>query len=377
MIAFERVRQKRVRSAPNNLPPALREIIDYRKSGLSLNHIVGCPLDCGYCVRHIFANYEMKRPHLVVDDEVAVEQLVGHWAFVPHRTPLQIFNRATDPFLPGVKDHLFATLKQIDDRGLSNPVLVITRWEIDASDVAWLETLRNVKLTILVTWSGIDNDRIEPVSSRIAERSLEVLRSAASRTKIVLYWRPLIAGLNDTCAHLQRARTLAQYADATVFTGLFFREEIREHFRAAGIPDLYQEVARRKILPSSVERRVLRAFEGVPIFRKTSCGVAYAHGTADYNGHFGISEICDICPNDQRALCGKAHRRPDIDEVRKLAEMVNLQTDNALVTDRAVEVSGSTEYQRYFIQHALNYQVHDRAQPHRPYRHGRAEVGWE
>ena len=46
-----------VRPAPANLPASLKDVVDYRKSGLSLNHIVGCPLDCGYCVRHLFQNF--------------------------------------------------------------------------------------------------------------------------------------------------------------------------------------------------------------------------------------------------------------------------------------------------------------------------------
>ena len=33
------------------LPLRAREVVEYRKSGLSLNHIQGCPLDCAYCVR--------------------------------------------------------------------------------------------------------------------------------------------------------------------------------------------------------------------------------------------------------------------------------------------------------------------------------------
>ncbi|HXZ72368.1 MAG TPA: hypothetical protein VEH31_16070 [Streptosporangiaceae bacterium] len=37
------------------LPTRARELIEYRKSGLSLNHIQGCPLDCAYCIRHTYA----------------------------------------------------------------------------------------------------------------------------------------------------------------------------------------------------------------------------------------------------------------------------------------------------------------------------------
>lgn len=365
-----------LRAAPSDLPAALRDVVEYRKSGLSLNHVVGCPLDCGYCVRHLFANYEMKRPHLVIDDESAVDALVSHWAFRPHSTPVQIFNRATDPFLPKVKDHLFETLEALDRRRLRNPVLVITRWRITREDVARLERLSHVQLTVLVTWSGIEDPRIEPVDSGIAEASLAVLHRHARRTRAIFYWRPLIAGFNDTDAHLHRALALADLADATVFTGLFFREEIRDHFRTLGVDDLYEDIARRKIFPRDVEKRVLEAFKDRVLFRKTSCGVGYAHGTADYNGHFGIREICDICPSAQVKICAAAHRMPDMETVRVLADLAELSDEGLDIDDRRIAVTGSSEQQRYFIQHSLNYQVHDQTLPHLEHRHGRAELGW-
>ncbi|MGH3976747.1 MAG: radical SAM protein, partial [Pseudonocardiaceae bacterium] len=44
----------------------------------------------------------------------------------------------------------------------------------------------------------------------------------------------------------------------------------------------------------------------------------------------------------------------------------------------AVVVSGlDTEQPRYYLQHALGFQVHDVAHPHRNRRHGRAEIGWK
>lgn len=78
---------KTLTQAPSDLPQTLRDVVEYRKSGLSLNHVVGCPLNCAYCVRHLFQNYDMKRPHRVLDDEAAVTALVEHWAFRPHTTP--------------------------------------------------------------------------------------------------------------------------------------------------------------------------------------------------------------------------------------------------------------------------------------------------
>ena len=89
---------------------------------------------------------------------------------------------------------------------------------------------------------------MEPVDSTHAKNSLRILHDNASRTKAILYWRPLIAGLNDTDNHIDPALVLSQYADATVFTGLFHREEIRKHLREVGVADLYPGIARRKIL---------------------------------------------------------------------------------------------------------------------------------
>ena len=366
-----------LRSSPFNIPEALQSVVEYRKSGLSLNHIVGCPLDCGYYVRHLFDNFDMKRPHLVMDDKSAVAELINNPWFRAHATPVQLFNRATDPFLPNVKDHLHRTLRLLDDRGLTNPVLVITRWRIDDTDVAKLEELNNLRLTILVTWSGISDARIEPVDSNVSVESLVTLKQGASRTKSIPYWRPVVAGLNDGDEYITRARELAELADATVFTGLFHREKIRTYFRSIGVADLYGEVARRKIMPREVEERIVAQFKGAPLFRKTSCGVAYAHGIADFNGHFGIGGICDICPAKQVIICKAAHRTPERQRVLDLAMTAGIETEHLEVESGRIPVSGSTEQQRYFIQHALGFQVHDKAHPHFPGRHGRAEEGWQ
>ena len=42
------------------LPAGAREVVEYRKSGLSLNHIQGCPLDCAYCIRHTYGLWDQR-----------------------------------------------------------------------------------------------------------------------------------------------------------------------------------------------------------------------------------------------------------------------------------------------------------------------------
>jgi len=141
---------------------------------------------------------------------------------------------------------------------------------------------------------------------------------------------------------------------------------------------LYPEVARRKILPQELDARIVEAFRSAihagTIFRKTSCAVAYAHSTHDYNGHFGIRELCDICPMEQIDRCQKAWAKPKADVVRMLALNLGAQK-SPVIDDRAIQVEGLDEQRRYFIQHSLGYQVHDVRYPHLKYQHGRANIG--
>jgi hypothetical protein len=42
---------------------------------------------------------------------------------------------------------------------------------------------------------------------------------------------------------------LGKHADATVFTGLFYRDEIAAYYKANSLPEPYSQTARRKIVP--------------------------------------------------------------------------------------------------------------------------------
>lgn len=357
--------------------PALLHVIENRKSGLSLNHIVGCPLDCAYCVRHLFGNFAMKRPHMLMSDAEAVRTLLSHPYFCPDRTPIQVFNRATDPFLPNVKPHTFRVLELLATEGIRNHVLLITRFRVTEADAKRLNEFTPLRVTLLVTYSGANDRAIEPLGSTPAIRSLMTAYRAAEQYRVILYWRPLIAGVNDSDAHIARALRLSASAHATVFTGLFYRDQIRDHFQANGVAEPYAETARRKILTQDTEDRILAAFAPteVALFRKTSCAVAYVHKAPDYNGHYGIRTICDICPSAQLARCADAFRVPTRAAVDKLAGDVGTRTPY-IIDDGAIRFDGLGEQQRYYMQHTLGFQVHDRGYPHHRGRHGRAETGW-
>jgi DNA repair photolyase len=315
-------------------------------------------------------------------DAEAVEQLVNHRYFQPHVTPVQLFNRATEPFLPRVRPHTFCVLEDLDARELRNHVLVITRHQMKPDDIDRLNQLRHLKVTLLFTYSGIDRREIEPYPSHVAADSLKLMSAPDERKyRTILYWRPLVPGLNDTDEHLATAHELSKHADATVFTGLFYRDQIAEYYKANGLPEPYQDTARRKIVPETLEQRVLDTFSNSSaLFRKTSCAVSYAHDLPDYNGHYGIRELCNICPLSQLELCANAHRVPTDEDIQQVARVLP-EADHLRVvsiSERAAIVTGlAVEQPRYFLQHALGFQVHDQGHPHHANRHGRADIGWK
>jgi DNA repair photolyase len=364
------------------LDPYMALIVGYRKSGLSLNHIIGCPLDCGYCVRHFWGNFEVKTPHLLCTDEQAVEMLTSHHAFQPHTTPIQLLNKATDPFLPGVRPHLFRVLHALDWRGFTNHVLIITRFRVTAADMDELEALRHLRVTLLFTYSGITDPRIEPIArSRMTVTSIRTASARKQRTGVVLYWRPIVPGWNDDPGTMAEVLGIGGHADAIVFTGYYHKPENAAYLREQGVTVPYseQDFDRRKALPAELDAAVVAAWRAsgiaTPLFRKTSCGTAYAHAAPDYNGHWGIREICDICPAAQRQRCADDHRQPSPADMDGILAHLGYATPY-LIDDGHVWTHGLGEQRRYAIQHTLRYQVWELDQPHYLHSHGRAPHGY-
>jgi hypothetical protein len=63
--------------------------------------------------------------------------------------------------------------------------------QMKADDVDRLNQLQHVKVTLLFTYSGIDNKDIEPYPSSVAAESLKLMSEPPGRSyRTVLYWQP-------------------------------------------------------------------------------------------------------------------------------------------------------------------------------------------
>jgi hypothetical protein len=93
------------------LPMRAREIVGYRKSGLSLNHIQGCPLDCAYCIRYTYGLWDQRQPRALMSDDEAVDRLARllindgrsvHLTCVPSGGPIGALARELTETLHGI-----------------------------------------------------------------------------------------------------------------------------------------------------------------------------------------------------------------------------------------------------------------------------------
>jgi hypothetical protein len=107
---------------------------------------------------------------------------------------------------------------------------------------------------------------------------------------------------------------------------------------------------------------------------QTSCGVAYAHSAADHNGHWGVRELCDICPSVQQQRCADDHRTPTPADMGRVLAQFGYES-SYLIDGGHVWTHGLGEQRRYALQHTLRYQIWELDQPHYLHAHGRSLHG--
>ncbi|CAG7659180.1 hypothetical protein ACFQI7_32695 [Paenibacillus allorhizosphaerae] len=335
-----------------------KQVIDYRRTGISLNHIIGCPLDCGYCVRHFWGNFEMKVPQLLCTDDEAVKLLLNHKYFVPNDTTVQFLHKATDPFLPAVKPHTFNVLKKLDDLGLENIVTFITRFIVTEEDMNFLESLRNIRVALFFTYSGIKDQKIEPIAnSGITLNSIRTASKYKNKVKIIQYWRPIVAGWNDDDETIEHVLSISSLFDAIVYKGYRQREENKSYLKSKGV-EIYDQMQYSKIVIEGIEERIMSKYKKLdihtPIFKKTSCAISYVHSIADYNGNYGTKDLCHFCPDEQKRRCASSKKLPSLDSIKYSLKQHGYDANYKIEEDN-IYISGLSKEDRYFMQHVLKY----------------------
>lgn len=333
-------------------------IVDYRRTGISLNHIIGCPINCAYCVRHFWGNFDMKTPHMLCSDEEAVEILINNKYFIKNDIPIQFLHKATDPFLPEVKVHTFRVLGMLDEMEISNIVMLITRYRVTDEDICFLDSLKHIRVCLFYTYSGINDKRIEPLASKeYAVEFAEVLRrTTRKRLKVIQYWRPVVNGWNDDENTINKVLSIADTFDAIVIKGLRHKKENDSYFKKSGIVITHDYGQYEKILTDESLGRIIEIYKEnhikAPIFYKNSCAISYCTESSDYNMQIMSKRSCNNCSLKQQNICEKGLQSRDLEDLKRI-----LAKDVQMVGDGIYKIVDGTKEEMLFARHFLQKEV--------------------
>ena len=328
------------------------EPIVLSKNFLCINAVAGCRNDCVYCYKHGWDIENKFRPTLLFEVPEILKNIETHRYFHPN-IPLAVHNSATDPFQEGVTDITFEILDGLEDQGITNIVALITKEYVSEEIIKKLESYKNIRPIIFVTYSFLPKE----FENVIVERRIESMKNLSkSKLKRILYYRPIISGVNDSEKIAKDIVTLGEkYFDCIVRSPLKVDVNIIEYMAKKNIYiDSHYDIglnihdSLKQMLPESRERvdKIL-AQSKVPYFKKTSCGISYLFGQADYNTQWIRKDIyCSRnCPKKQQQRCLKQSTQKPTDKiVEELLRHLELDCRYMIYDDRVLIVSEKVFY---------------------------------
>src|SRR5690606_15640144 len=104
----------------------------------------------------------------------------------------------------------------------------------------------------------IKDARIEPIApTGITVESIKLVSRMKKRTKLILYWRPIVVGWNDDEETMLKVLEIGKLCDAIVFTGYYNKKENAEYFDEIGVGAPYSDLQRRKVMPLDLDKKVV------------------------------------------------------------------------------------------------------------------------
>ncbi|WNQ09658.1 hypothetical protein MJA45_18760 [Paenibacillus aurantius] len=285
--------------------------IEYLKTSISINAYVGCYLGCEYC---ILSSLEFpERPLKIFDEESLVEQLLQNQYFTHDITPISINNKS-DPLLREVKQSTMNILKILERYRLQNPIYLISKLELTDEDLEYLDSL-NLNIYVFFSFSGLDT-QLEKVTISYQERRIRRLAQAKNIKKIH-YWRPLIAGENDSEEQIRHMlEVVSPVFNVSIVSGLRVNETVNERFSNLNKNVPFNEYTKKhKYVEKEVFERVNRIRNDICpdylLFRHTSCITSYWLGKPDFLHNDRKPLNCTVfnCPNHFR--CSNRQKPPE------------------------------------------------------------------
>jgi len=329
--------------------------LEYMKSALSVNTHFGCALGCEYCI----VNYTLtadKESNLLSPDEL-FDELINSKLFVKNKTLLSINNK-TDPLLNKVMGSTFQFINLLKENGLQNPLMLISKLALKESDLEILEDYPG-RIYYFTSYSGMPKE-IEPVSG-IQMDNFNVLKKR-KKVNSIHYWRPLIKGLNDSNENIKfLLESVQDSCDCSVVSGIRLSPYLVDILKNHGANfDGWDGNTSHKYLDKAIVNNIIEIrnsnFPNYPLFKKTSCSIAYLSSLSDYNFNF-LKENCDIFENCRNQNICRLRELPTDEEIIKKRNLLGIKNNFEFKESHILFNGKLTSDEKSFLSFNLGYPV--------------------
>lgn len=348
-----------------NLKVKLEPIV-LAKNFLCLNAVAGCRNNCIYCYKHGWDIENKFIPQRFCETSAILNALQDHRYYHPN-IPLAVHNSATDPFQEGVTDITFEILDGMEEMGVTNIVGLITKEYLSEEIIDRLQKFKYLRLVVFVTFSFLPREYERVIS----ERRLQTMKNLSkSGLKRILYYRPIIKGVNDSCDIAQKVAMLGEkYFNCIVRSSLKVDVNTVEYMAKQGIfidpgYDIglnIHDSAKKMPADSRAQVDSTLAQAKVPYFKKTSCAISWLFAQPDYNCQWVRQEqYCSpTCPLDQKETCSQAAvKKPQREEIDRLCQHLGLSAPYRINPDHVLLESDKVFYSDVkYLRMALGFPV--------------------
>lgn len=280
--------------------------VSIANSSFSLDPFVGCPARCAYCTvagaERDIAPVDSQapnratlptKPRQLFRGRELVEALVGHPAFLAHKSVISIGTGSTEAFMPPVGEVTWEILQDFADRGLRNPFWFVVKIGIPSPAAAtWNARFHQlcgagIDVVLAITHSGAPH-WVEPYRG---DRFGFAHELTAPNLHIAHYLRPIIPGINDDSRSISAALDAAGDAARVICVGGLRVDPgvdlAWSHFHGLDRRLLPPHEDRQKTIPDSylqeLGHELVARNMRVPVFTRSSEMLSHLLGIPEFN----------------------------------------------------------------------------------------------
>jgi hypothetical protein len=231
-----------------------------------LNPFRGCNFGCVYCFRPPESSGDSDwflrgAPVRVFEDDDLVSALVDHRHYTSE-TVVALHTATTDPFLPSTRKSTHELIRAMARRGLSNPIMIITKMPVLDEDLQVMAEARDLRFMLLLTYSAapMEMETFSGIASIEQKRweSLQRVAAATGNVESAHYYRPIVKGWNDGDEQIRTALDFGSRLGLSVIGGIKPIDGIDELAAQRGLPAPAVDLANPgKQFTEELEQRVM------------------------------------------------------------------------------------------------------------------------